>query len=234
MKRMKLLTLAVALAMVSMPAFAQRQMPGPPSDDRQRDAGGIAPDQGRGGPPPAERRDEVRKKIEALRIWRLTEELDLDEKTAAKFLPAIGVISQKRNELMRENMEAQRELRLYLEAARPDEKKIKAALDRLEKNQHELSKLQEKEIEATKDHLTVEQQARYFLFQQDFQREMREMISGARDGMGPQGLRGQGQRGPAIQRGQDQRDLPGPGGNQRPDGPMYQGPGGDARPPMRR
>lgn len=218
MKMIKILILTIALAMTGMPAFAQRQMPGPPpADDRQGNEGEFAPGQGRGGPPFGERREEIRKKIEAIRIWRLTEELKLDEKTAAKFFPAISGLSQKRNELMRENMEAQRELRLYLEAGKPDRKKIKAALDRLENIHHETAKLTEKEIDITKDHLTVEQQARYYVFQQDFQREMREMISGARGG--GQGVRGPGQRGPGSGRGMR--------GGQREVGPMDGVPGDD-------
>lgn len=232
MRMIKILILTVALAFPGMPVFGQRQMPGPLTDDRQRAQGEFAPDQGRGGPPSDEKREEIRKKIEAIRIWRLTEELKLDEKTAARFFPAISGLSQKRNELMRENMEAQRELRFNLEAGRPDERKIKTALDIMERNQREMTKLTEREIDATKSHLTIEQQARYFLFQQDFQREMREMISGARGGLGPQS--GQGQRGPGQQGGREPGDMRGPGGNQRPGGPMNQGPGGDLPPRMRR
>lgn len=220
MRVIPIAVLTAALAFFAMPVLAQRQTPGPPFDDRQREEGDFAPDPGRGAPPP-ERREEIRKKIEAIRIWRLTEELKLDEKAAAKFFPVLSSLTQRRGELLRENGEAQRELRLYLESDRPDEKKIKASLDRLERNHHELMRLQEKEIEATKDYLTIEQQARYFLFQQDFQREIREMISGARGGVGPQGPRGQGQR------------LPGVQGNQRPGGPIEGGPGRDLPPRLR-
>jgi Spy/CpxP family protein refolding chaperone len=219
MKMIKILILTIALAMTGMPAFAQRQMPGPPFDDGQGNEGEFSPGQGRGGPPSKERREEIRKKIEAIRIWRLTEELKLDEKTAAKFFPLLSSLAQRRNELMRENMEAERELRLYLEAGKPDEKKIKAALDRLENIHRETAKLAEKEIDITKAHLTVEQQARYYLFQQDFQREMREMISGARGGMGPQGARG----------GQGQRGMRGMGDNPRPGGPPDEKTRGDGQ-----
>jgi hypothetical protein len=58
-------------------------------------------------------------------------------------------------------------------------------MEKMEKNNQETMKLREKEIEAAKSTLSVEQQARYLLFQQDFMREMRGMISGARGGMGP-------------------------------------------------
>jgi Spy/CpxP family protein refolding chaperone len=179
---------ALVFASAGAPALAQqRQMQGPP-DEADVDSG-----QGRGGPPSQEKREELRKRIEAIRIWRLTEALKLDEKTSAKFFPVLSSLTQRRHELLRENMETERELRLFLEVGKPDEKKIKAALDKMEKNHHEMMKLTEKEIEATKDYLTVEQQARYYLFQQDFQREMRRKMAGARgagQGPGRQGMRG--------------------------------------------
>ncbi len=181
----------LALATAGVPALAQqRQMQGPPDETD------VDPGPGRGGPPSEEKREELRKKVEAIRIWRLTEVLKLDEKTAAKFFPVLSSLTQRRNELMRENMEAERELRLYLDAGKPDEKKIKAALATLEKNHHEMVKLNEKEIEATKDYLTVEQQARYLIFQHEFEREIREKIAGARgQGMGMRGGPGQGRGG---------------------------------------
>src|SRR3990170_5440679 len=187
-KLIKISMLTVVLALRGIPVFAQRQMPGPLPDDRRVEEGEFAPDQGGGGPPSGERREEIRKKIEAIRIWRLTDALKLDEKTAARFFPVLSSLTQRRHELFRENREAERELRLSLETNKPDEKKIKASLDKMEKNHHEMTKLTEKEIEATKDYLTVGQQARYYLFQQDFQREMRGMIAGSR-GQGAGGRR---------------------------------------------
>src|SRR3990170_3149412 len=112
-KLIKISILTVVLALLGMPAFAQRQMPGPLPDDRRG---------GGGGPPSGERREEIRKKIEAIRIWRLADELKLDEKTAARFFPVLSSLTQRRHELLRENMETERELRLYLEAGRPDER----------------------------------------------------------------------------------------------------------------
>jgi Spy/CpxP family protein refolding chaperone len=87
-------------------------------------------------------------------------------------------------------MESVRELRVLLDAKSPDEKKLKAVLEKIEKNQREMVKLRDKEFEAARDHLTVEQQARYLVFQREFMREMRGMISGAR-GQG-RGMRGMG------------------------------------------
>jgi len=185
MKTARMFILIVALAMIALPAFAQTRTQGQQPDDRQQDEGAFAPDPGQGSPPSDERREEVRKKIEAVRIWRLTEELKLDTNTSAKLSSLLSSFEQQRRDIMREQMTTMREMRLSLRSAKPDESKLKAALERLEKNHRSMQELREKEFRALKDILTIEQQARYLLFQQAFQREMQGMIAGARgDGKG--------------------------------------------------
>ncbi len=182
MKLVKIAVATIILALVWTAAFAQTPNQEPSLNARQPEGNRFAPDQGPDAPPSPERREQIRKKIEALRVWRMTEALDLDEKTAAKFLPAISALSNKRNELTRENLETMRELRIYLKADRPEEKKIRSALDRLENIHHELTNIRDKENNAAKDHLSIEQQAKFIIFQQEFQREISDMLAGARGG----------------------------------------------------
>jgi Spy/CpxP family protein refolding chaperone len=167
--------------MTGMPAFAQQQMSGPMADERQRETGEFSPEPGQGGPPSAERREEVRKKIEAVRIWRLIEELKLDAGSSAKLSSLLSSLDQKRRDTRREQMETMRDLRSLLKTAKPDDAKIKALLEKLEKNHHEMQRLKDQELKELKSILTIEQQARFLLFQQEFQREMQGMISGARN-----------------------------------------------------
>jgi Spy/CpxP family protein refolding chaperone len=89
-------------------------------------------------------------------------------------------------------MAAMRDLRSLLKAGNPDGTKLKADLDKLEKIRRDMMGLEGKEISGLKEMLTIEQQARYVIFQQEFRREMRGMIAGARGG-GP-GMRGPGSR----------------------------------------
>lgn len=211
MKITKILILTIALSMAGMPAFAQLQ----PADERPRDAGEFVPEPGQGGRPPSEeRREEVRKKIEAVRIWRLTEELKLDTETSAKLSSLLSSLDQKRRDTMREQMETMRDLRSLLKAAKPDEAKTRSLLEKLEKNHHKIQGLKDQELKGIKNILTIEQQARFLIFQQEFQREMRDMISGARN-------KGQG------------RNNRGPGGPGRRGGPMNDYPERDmqSRPP---
>jgi Spy/CpxP family protein refolding chaperone len=82
-------------------------------------------------------------------------------------------------------MEAMRTLRRALKTTKPDETKLKATLEKLVQNRHAMDELRDKEISGLKDILTIEQQARFVIFQQEFRHEMLGMISGARGGGGP-------------------------------------------------
>ena len=166
---------------------AAQQAPGPQS-------GGPG-----AGRPSEQQREEVRKKVEAVRLARLTETLQLDEKTAAKFIPVVTAIEQKRRTLLKENQETTRELKIMLHANPPDEAKLKIAVNAIEKNRREIFTLRDKEFSAAKDSLTVTQMARYILFNQEFMHEMRGMVEGAR-GSGPvKGGKGAGPgRGPGM------------------------------------
>ena len=148
---------------------------------------------GRGAPnngAPEQKREEVQKKVEAIKMWRLTEFLKLDGKTSAKLASVLSSVEQQRRGLMRERMAALKALRLSLKSDHPDESTLRTALDKLEKNQSALTQLRNKEQQGVKVILTTEQQARYVVFQHDFRREMQDMIAGAR---GPrQGMQGGG------------------------------------------
>ncbi|HEY6012196.1 MAG TPA: hypothetical protein VIX18_12090 [Nitrospirota bacterium] len=187
MKTIKVLILAVSLALFAMPALAQRQMQGNPPDPRESE---FAPDPGPGNLPSEERRDEIRKKIEAIRIWRLTETLKLDTETSAKLASVLSSLDQKRRDILREQMETMRTLRETLRSAKPDEAKLKPLLERLESNHRAMQELRNREIKDLKEFLTIEQQARFLVFQQEFQREMRGIIEGARGGGQGKGMMG--------------------------------------------
>ncbi len=158
---------AVLLGALALPASAQQRVPAP----------GPRADQ-----PTEQQREEIRRKMEAIRIARLTDELQLDEKTAAKFIPLLSALDQKRRTLLKENQEILREMRMLLNVPQPDQGKLKSAINKIEKNRDEMLNLRTKEFKVLKDNLTVQQQAKYLLFHQEFQREMRGMVEGALEG----------------------------------------------------
>jgi cytochrome c556 len=190
------LAAAIGIAAPSAPA----QQAGSPDDIM-----GFENQPGQGGPSPG-KREEIRKKIETVRIWRLTEQLKLDAATGAKLAALLSSFDQQRQKMVQEQMATMRELRAFLKVQKPDEGKLKTALDALQKNQHALQGLRDSEISGLRDILTIEQQARFVLFQQEFRREMQSMISHARGagrGKGPMAGPGRG-NGPGAQAGPEQ------------------------------
>ncbi len=178
MKINTMLIILTTILAVGGPAGAQEQGPG--------SRGGRY-----GGPPSDEKREEIRKKVEAVWVWKVTEALALDEATAAKFLPSVSSLKKKHRELRREKRHTLQELLVTLQSHDPDAKKLRASLNRIEKNRDLRHRLRKEEFRAAKRFLTLEQQARYVLFQREFRREMRGMISRARgQGRGMQGMRG--------------------------------------------
>jgi hypothetical protein len=133
-----------------------------------------------GGSASEAKRESVRRKIEAVRIWKLTEALKLDAATSAKLASFLSSIDKQRLEIIRDNMMTMQELRRSLKTEKPDEQSLKDSLDRLGKNRRAFLELRDRELSGLKDILTTEQQAQYVIFQQEFHREMREMIEAAR------------------------------------------------------
>jgi Spy/CpxP family protein refolding chaperone len=198
MKLLRLSALFFALALFSFAGtvvHAQQGPAGGPYDDMT----GSENPQGRGKQLSEQQREKIRKKIETVRIWRLTERLKLDAATSAKLAPLISSIDEQKKNLMREHVQNMKTLRQALASRKPDEGKLKAIMENLETNRRAMQELRDKEISGLKELLTVEQQARYMVFQQEFQREMRGMIARARgtepgkDGIRPADGRGQGQ-----------------------------------------
>lgn len=171
------------LAATASGAVAQQQTPAPRQTPRQDRV--------------AEQREAVIIKMDAVRIARLTETLKLDEKTASAFIPIITALEQKRRGLLKENQEIMREMRLLLNASPPDEAKLKAAISRIDKNRQEIASQRNKEFNAAKSHLTVVQTARYIIFNQEFQQEMRGMLNEARSGRSGKTPPGRGPGGPS-------------------------------------
>jgi Spy/CpxP family protein refolding chaperone len=167
-----------AIGAVAPAAFAQQAPPPGQYDDL------VGPENqpGRGNALSEEKREEIRKKIETVRIWRLTEQLKLDTTASAKLASLMSSVDQQRRSIIQEQMMGMRELRITLKSQKPDEGQIKSLLDKMESNQRAQQELREREWKGLRDILTVEQQARFLLFQQEFRREMQRMISNARGG----------------------------------------------------
>jgi len=159
---------------VSFPCFSQ-----PPRGGGPGGPGGML-FKGDESPPPLEKREEIRKRIELIRMWKLTEELDLTEETGAKLFPILHKYDEKRTELLRERHDIMNELRKALENVATSDEEIEAAMDKLDENALAASDLISQQRQDLKGVLSPRQQAKFVLFQREFHREIRKIIAEAR------------------------------------------------------
>lgn len=203
---------------------AQDFAPDPPGDrdPRGQDAGAGDRQDWRQA-----RREEMRRKIEIIRIARLTQELNLDGETAARLMPLLTEFDQVDKAHKQSSAQLGRELKQLTDADPVDASALKAAIAKWWDNEAVHQQRRREVFEQTASVLSVEQQARLMLFVPRFQREVREIVRefvqrqrGDRPGL--EGRRPQGGDRGGF-------DGPPPGGGPPPDGERWweDGPPGD-------
>ncbi|UCD71725.1 MAG: hypothetical protein JSW70_01660 [Syntrophobacterales bacterium] len=128
-----------------------------------------------------EKREKIRKRIELIRMWKLTEELDLTEETGAKLFPILHKYDEKWMELHKKRRDIMSQLRKALEDEATSGETIEAAMDNLEQNASAVSDLIRQQRKELKGILSPRQQAKFILFQRQFHREIRKIIGEARE-----------------------------------------------------
>lgn len=112
-------------------------------------------------------------------MWKLTKDVDLDEKTSAQLFPLLNKYDKKRADIenaVRDNM---KELRESLKKKR--EGQLRNILDRLDQNHKGIESIKDAEWQELRGILFVEQQAKFIIFQQEFDREIRKIIEETRE-----------------------------------------------------
>ncbi len=158
-----------------LPCFSQPQGEGRPRGSDSQAFGGDET------PQAYEKRENIRKRIELIRMWKLTEKLDLTEETGAKLFPLLHKYDEKGIRLQKERNSITNQLRRALEDEATSDEEIEAAMDNLEKNVLAASDLIRQQRKELKGILSTRQQAKFILFQREFHREIRKIIAEARE-----------------------------------------------------
>ncbi|HEX7321238.1 MAG TPA: hypothetical protein VF399_12890 [bacterium] len=129
------------------------------------------------GPPD---KDDPREIIEKVRMYRLTQELDLTTEQAVKFFPKLNEIRKAEQKFFEERLEIIKELKELLKNNAAD-KELIVVIDRLKNSQDEKQQAQAEVMDEMRDILSPQQQARFLIFQEEFEREIREVIKAVRE-----------------------------------------------------
>ncbi|MGB7063415.1 MAG: periplasmic heavy metal sensor [Candidatus Zixiibacteriota bacterium] len=126
-------------------------------------------------------RKKIRENIETLRMYKLLEALDLSSEQSAEFLPALTEFQDAKRRFGDRRRDLLRELEAALESKEIGENKLEQTLAALESAREEFQAEFVKFLEKARTMLTVQQRARLHLFEERFERRLRESIRQIRD-----------------------------------------------------
>lgn len=115
-------------------------------------------------------------RIQMMKVWKLTETLKLDRESASRFIAVNNYYEDARRKIHRDFREDIQKVRNILRDSSPSERELRDLVIRLKSRKKEINDLENKQLDEEMNLLRPEQQARYFLFQIDFRREMEDMI----------------------------------------------------------
>jgi hypothetical protein len=114
-------------------------------------------------------------RVQKIRLDRMKEFLKLDEKTMDMLAPRLNQLDKKKKEIGKERLFLMKQLKQSTKHSTKNEQ-LQDTLRRLEENQAALEILNQEHKGLLKTHLTLEQQAKYILFQRAFKEELRDII----------------------------------------------------------
>jgi len=117
--------------------------------------------------------------IEKVRIYKLTEILDLTEEQTTKFFPHLKEMRKTEQDFHKQRMDIIQELKDLIKT-NVQEKEIMSVLNRFQEIQKKNMMIQIKELKNLRQILTPVQQAKFLIFQEDFEREIRDLIKEVR------------------------------------------------------
>jgi Spy/CpxP family protein refolding chaperone len=124
-------------------------------------------------------REQLLDEMRTMRMWRLTEELKLDETTAAKVFPLLARYDDRERELSKERNQATKDLRRALDNPNPDKPALNLLLDRVIAARAKKSALDQEKAEALRKVLTPVEAARMLLLLPKIDEAFRDRIKEA-------------------------------------------------------
>ncbi len=125
-------------------------------------------------------REEMRDLINSLRIVKMTQALDLSEEQAIKVFTKMGQIEKEKKNLQKKIRESIQGLRGLIDS-KASEEEIKKSVENIKNLRTSIKDQDGALVKHLEGVLSVEQQAKYILFAEDFQKDIRKIIGHARD-----------------------------------------------------
>lgn len=125
-------------------------------------------------------RNNTRENITTLMLLRMTQVLDLTEEQTAILFPRFNRIEKEKMQTQRQIAKHLANLRFALREEKLDQEKIIAEMDMIKQLRRDIKDLEVELERFVEQHLSLEQQAKYLIFFQDFYRSLQEKLNEAR------------------------------------------------------
>jgi G:T/U-mismatch repair DNA glycosylase len=146
--------------------------------------------------PSIERLGNKKQHFELLRMWRLIDELEIDEEQAMKVFPAFRRHHVERDSLSKRNRALLAVISRQLKEEAP-ESDLQVSIRKVRDLRAAMAKQQQLMAEDLSELLTTQQQARLLLFESTFRTDLVDIVRRVRgtDAEGPPGMEGRPERG---------------------------------------
>ena len=128
------------------------------------------------GKEPSESREALMERIRLVRMYAITEALDLDEATAAKLFPYLKDYDRKFRELHKSKREHQKALRVMVNEETYKDKKVTEHIRKLGDIEIEIAELRKEQTTGLDGILDSGQQAKFVMVQESLEHEIRKLI----------------------------------------------------------
>ncbi len=138
--------------------------------------------EGRRSDRPRDKQDHarMRERIELIKMWKLTEVLDLDQETAAKLFPLIHDFDSQQQALRKKRGQTIKQMGEELKKDSPDDSVLRPLIEEFKKNETEMVKLRMERLDRLSKVLTDEQIAKMIALIPKFERDVRDLLGEAR------------------------------------------------------
>jgi hypothetical protein len=169
------LVLLLALSGIEQAAQAQPSPEGKRSDLKEKHHRQVSP----------EKRKELMQRIRQLKMWKLTERLNLTEEQSVKFFPKYNVYQDEIGENFEKMQGLMHELRA-MQSANAADAQIDQKVNELLQTRSQNDAILQKHIKGFREVLSARQMAELVVFERDFMRDLKEKLDEARKkGMPP-------------------------------------------------
>ncbi len=126
-------------------------------------------------------KERMRERIELMKMWKLTEALDLDQETAAKLFPLMHEFDVRQRQLHKNRGETIKLMREKLDGESADSSALRALITEFKKNERKMVDLRIERLDSMSEHLSDVQVAKMIALVPRFERGVRELLGDARE-----------------------------------------------------